>query len=293
MDLLSSPKPQLLFCIGDLCNNQIAKSKSQKCFFYLFTQYNNLLTKSVHMFEFKHQGLKWISNLDPTVATTNAEQNPEDIWVDKAVILTSLCYHQPKCHNYEQDKKWSEKTTQKQFSCGHLHPEKKPLMDGWNSLASRTFCFFKQTFNFINCPNPCEYLSHSFFYNFGGQVISPALHAELVPALKSCKILQEKIFSQVNWKIHTTDDAQLHLKPPDIRFYFTIGFIFLKGSKCIIKVNVSEVLPLKEPECPPSTWVCVANQRTQKTPDFHPRECGGDGEVKVLELHLSCEVLAE
>lgn len=73
--------------------------------------------------------------------------------------------------------------------------------------------------------DPCEYLSHSFFYNFGGQVISPALHAELVPALKSCKILLEKIFSQVNWKIYTTDDAQLQLKPPDmVLFYYGVDF---------------------------------------------------------------------
>lgn len=61
-------------------------------------------------------------------------------------------------------------------------------------LTGGTVSFLKQTFHFMNCPDPCEYLSHSFFYNFGGQVISPALHAELVPALKSCKILQEKIF---------------------------------------------------------------------------------------------------
>lgn len=79
--------------------------KKKAANFTYFTQYNNLLTKSFHIFEFKHPGLKWFPNLHPTVTTTNADQNPEDIWVDKAVILTSLCYHQPKCHNYEQDKK--------------------------------------------------------------------------------------------------------------------------------------------------------------------------------------------
>lgn len=36
------------------------------------------------------------------------------------------------------------------------------------------------------------YLSHSFFYDFGGQVISPALHAELVSTLQACKILEKR-----------------------------------------------------------------------------------------------------
>lgn len=49
--------------------------------------------------------------------------------------------------------------------------------------------------NVAGNPNPqnnhSEYLSHSFFYDFGGQVISPALHAELVSTLQACKILYE------------------------------------------------------------------------------------------------------
>lgn len=35
-------------------------------------------------------------------------------------------------------------------------------------------------------------LTHPLFYNFGGQVIPPALHAELVPTLQTCEILRKK-----------------------------------------------------------------------------------------------------
>lgn len=74
----------------------------------------------------------------------------------------------------------------------------------------------------MNRPNPCEYLSHSFFYNFGSQVISPALHAELVPALESCKILEEKAFQSGTLEnINGTDNVKLH--PEDTWYCFIVG----------------------------------------------------------------------
>lgn len=76
--------------------------------------------------------------------------------------------------------------------------------------------WWRQLF-FMTCPNPCEYLSHSFFYNFGSQVISPALHAELVPALKSCKILQEKFQSGKLGNIKATTSKSVRH-----RVYFSI-----------------------------------------------------------------------